>query len=82
LAVIPRGARRRAAPFARAGRYLATFYRKAYEDNVTGLAGMVAYNLLLSIFPLALVALFIAGQILQSAELEKSVLEDLRQGTW
>src|SRR4051794_884699 len=39
---------------------------------------MVAYNLLLSIFPLALLALFIAGKILQSGELEDSVLKDLR----
>ena len=58
---------------------LATFYRKAYEDNVTGLSGMVAYNLLLSVFPLALLALFIAGRVLESNELEKSVLEDLQQ---
>jgi YihY family inner membrane protein len=60
------------------GRALATFYRKAYEDNITGLAGMVAYNMLLSIFPLALVALFIAGQVLSSQELEQSVLKDLQ----
>jgi membrane protein len=60
-------------------RYLATFYRKAYEDNVTGLSGMVAYNLLLSVFPLALLALFIAGRVLESSDLEQSVLADLRQ---
>jgi membrane protein len=56
---------------------LATFYWKAYEENVTGLSGMVAYNLLLSVFPLALVALFIAGKVLSSPELEQSVLKDL-----
>jgi len=60
-------------------RWLGTFYRKAYEDNVTGLAGMVAYNMLLSVFPLALLALFIGGQVLQSENLEQSVLQDLRQ---
>jgi membrane protein len=60
-------------------RYLATFYRKAYEDNVTGLSGMVAYNLLLSVFPLALLALFIAGRVLESSDLEQSVLADLHQ---
>jgi membrane protein len=54
-------------------------YWKAYEDNVTGLAGMVAYNLLLSILPLALVALFVAGQVLRSTGLEDSVLRDMRQ---
>ncbi len=55
------------------------FWRKAYEDNLTGLASMVAYNLLLSIFPLALVALWIAGRVLRSAELQHSVLLDLQQ---
>jgi membrane protein len=55
------------------------FWIKAYGDNVTGLAGMVAYNLLLSVFPLALLALFIAGRVLQSPDLESSVLSDLQQ---
>ena len=40
---------------------------------------MVAYNLLLSIVPLALLALFIGGQVLQSESVERSVLADLRQ---
>jgi membrane protein len=61
------------------GAYVARFYRKAYEDNVTGLAGMVAYNLLLSVLPLALLALFIAGQVLSSATFERSVLDDLQR---
>ncbi len=56
-----------------------SFWRKAYEDNLTGLSSMVAYNLLLSIFPVALVALFIAGRILRSAEVQQSVLLDLEQ---
>jgi YihY family inner membrane protein len=60
------------------GRGLRAFYWKAYHDNLTGLSAMVAYNLLLSIFPLALLALFIAGKILQSNELENSVLKDLQ----
>ena len=59
-------------------RYVQRFYWKAYEDNLTGLSGMVAYNLLLSILPLALIALFIAGRVLQSGDLEASVLRDLR----
>jgi membrane protein len=59
--------------------WLKAFYRKAYEDNLTGMSGMVAYNLLLSVFPLALVALFIAGQVLQSPEFERSILEDLQE---
>jgi membrane protein len=40
---------------------------------------MVAYNLLLSVFPLALLALFITGRVLREPNLEQSVLADLRQ---
>jgi membrane protein len=60
-------------------RYVKALYWKGYEDNVTGLAGMVAYNLLLSLVPLALVALFIAGSVLQSSNIEDSVLRDLQK---
>ena len=56
-----------------------SFWHKAYEDNLTGLASMVAYNLLLSIFPIALVALFVAGRVLRSEDLQDSVLVDLKQ---
>lgn len=71
---VPAGERHR--PFRRT---VKDFYWKAYDDNLTGLSGMVAYNLLLSVFPLALVALFIAGRVLQSGDLEASVFQDLRQ---
>jgi len=54
------------------------FFRKAYEDNLTGLSGMLAYNLLLSLLPVTLLALFVAGQVLQSGEVERNVLADLR----
>src|SRR3954447_25713225 len=40
---------------------------------------MVAYSLLLSVFPLALLSLFIGGQVLQSGRLEQSIFHDLRQ---
>jgi uncharacterized BrkB/YihY/UPF0761 family membrane protein len=40
---------------------------------------MVAYNLLLSVFPLALVALFVAGRLVRSPELQLSVLNDLQK---
>jgi membrane protein len=63
----------------RAGRAVRSFYRKAYDDNLTGQSAMVAYNLLLSILPLALLALFIAGRIVASNELEQSVVRDLRK---
>jgi membrane protein len=56
---------------------VARFWRAAYSENITGQSAMVAYNLLLSIFPLALLALFIGGRLLQSKELEDSVLKDL-----
>jgi len=62
----------------RLGRALALFWRKAYTDNLTGLSGMVAYNLLLSLLPATLVALWIAGRVIGSGELEQRVIDDLR----
>ena len=58
---------------------VATFWWRAYEDNLTGMAGMVAYNLLLSLFPLALLGLFVAGRVLASPDFEARVLADLGQ---
>ncbi|HLL86732.1 MAG TPA: YihY/virulence factor BrkB family protein [Thermoleophilaceae bacterium] len=60
-------------------RAAATFWRRTYEDNLTGLAGMVAFNLLVSLFPLALVGLFVAGRVLESRDFEQRVLADLGQ---
>ncbi len=60
------------------GERVATFGRRAYEHDLTGLSAMVAYNLLLSILPLALLGLFIAGKVLESPSLEERVLDDLR----
>ena len=60
-------------------RPLLRFWRKSYDDNLTGMAAMVAYNLLLSVFPLALVALFVAGQVLSSEDVEASVVDDLQR---
>jgi membrane protein len=54
------------------------FYWKAYEDNLTGLSAMVAYNMLLSLLPVTLLALFVAGRVLQSEDVEGNVLTDLR----
>ena len=62
----PRDSRYTGGVHRRAARAVAAFWRKAYEDGLTGLAAMVAYNLLLSIFPLALIALFVAGRVLRS----------------
>ncbi len=60
-------------------RAVKSFFKKAYDDNLTGLSAMVAYNLILSVLPLALVALFIAGRVLSSEDVEASVLEDLER---
>ena len=46
---------------------------------MTGLSGMVAYNLLLSLFPLALVALFVTGNVLESHSLQMRAIADLRR---
>jgi membrane protein len=64
---------------ARARGGLAAFWRRAYEENVTGMAAMVAYNLMLALFPFTLLLLFIAGQLLQSADVQASILRDLQE---
>jgi membrane protein len=58
---------------------LSGFWRKAYGDGITGLAGMVAYNLLLSLLPLTLLALFIFGQVVGSPDAESSVIRDVQR---
>jgi membrane protein len=63
----------------RLGRYLSAFWHRAYQENVTGLAGMVAYNLFLALFPFALLVLFIFGRVIQSASVEESVIADLQR---
>ena len=59
--------------------YLQAFWRRAYREGVTGLSGMVAYNLILAVFPFALLVLFIFGQVLESPTIEESVIRDLEQ---
>lgn len=49
------------------------------ESNITGQSAMVAYNMLLGIVPVALLGLFVAGQVLSSSALQTSVLTDLRE---
>ena len=65
-------------PGRRGWSWVKQFFRKAYEDNLTGLSAMLAYNLLLSLLPVTLLALFVAGQVLQSGDVERNVLADLR----
>jgi membrane protein len=59
--------------------YLRAFWRRAYQENITGLAGMVAYNLFLALFPFALLVLFIFGRVIQSSSVEESVIADLQR---
>ena len=59
--------------------WLRAFWNRAYKENVTGLSGMVAYNLVLSVFPFALLILFIVGQVLRSPSAEMSVLADVQR---
>jgi membrane protein len=59
--------------------YLRAFWDRAYRENITGLAAMVAFNLLLALFPFALLVLFVFGQVLESPNVEASVLRDLQE---
>jgi YihY family inner membrane protein len=59
--------------------YLRAFWDRAYRENLTGLSAMVAYNLMLAVFPFVLLVLFVAGQILRSSEIEQSILLDLQR---
>ena len=43
------------------------------------MAAMVAYNLMLALFPFALLLLFITGQFLQSADVQTTILNDLQE---
>ena len=43
------------------------------------MAAMVAYNLMLALFPFALLLLFIAGQLLQSGDVQATILRDLQE---
>jgi membrane protein len=58
---------------------LLAFWRRAYQENVTGLSAMVAYNLMLAVFPFTLLVLFIGTQVLKIHGVETSVLNDLQR---
>ena len=57
---------------------LRRFWRVMMDANVTGSSAMVAYNMLLGVIPVALLALFVGGQVLSSPSVQHSVLHDLR----
>jgi membrane protein len=60
-------------PWARA------FWNRAYKENITGLAGMVAYNLMLAVFPFALLVLFVFGRLAGNSDIEHSVILDIQR---
>lgn len=59
--------------------WLRAFWDRVYHENVTGLSAMVAYNLMLAVFPFALLVLFVFGQVLKIEGVETSVLNDLER---
>lgn len=59
--------------------WLRAFWQRAYRENVTGLSAMVAYNLMLAVFPFALLVLFVFGQVLKIKGVETGVLDDLQR---
>jgi membrane protein len=59
--------------------WLRAFWQRAYRENVTGLSAMVAYNLMLAVFPFALLVLFVFGQVLKIGGVETSVVDDLQR---
>lgn len=63
----------------RARPWLRAFWQRAYSENVTGLSAMVAYNLMLAVFPFALLVLFVFGQVLRIEGVETGVLDDLQR---
>jgi membrane protein len=60
-------------------RWLLAFWNRAYKENITGLSGMVAYNLMLAVFPFALLVLFIFGKVVNSNDVEHSVILDIQR---
>jgi membrane protein len=63
----------------RVPRSLRQFWKLAWDSNITGLSSMLAYNMLLAVIPLALLGLFVAGQVLSSLPVQHSVIGDLRE---
>jgi membrane protein len=59
--------------------WLRAFWQRAYRENVTGLSAMVAYNLMLAVFPFALLVLFVFGQVLKIKGVETGVVDDLQR---
>src|SRR5947209_3176004 len=63
----------------RIGRAIKLFWKLADSASLTGNAAMLAYNMLVGVIPVALLSLFVAGQVLSSESIERSVLSDLQE---
>jgi len=59
--------------------YLGAFWNRAYRENITGLSAMVAYNLMLAVFPFILLVLFVFGLFLNNPSVETNILLDLQR---
>jgi membrane protein len=57
---------------------LSRFGQLAWHSNITGLASMLAYTMLLGVVPVALLGLFVGGHVLSSPSVMHSVEGDLR----
>ncbi|MHB1571705.1 MAG: YihY/virulence factor BrkB family protein [Solirubrobacteraceae bacterium] len=79
MRVIPGPVRRFWRIVRRFWRIVRRFWRIAWRANLTGMASMVAYSMLLAVIPVALLALFVAGNVLSSPAIQSSVLGDLRE---
>ena len=55
------------------------FFGIARGANITGLASMIAYNMILGVIPLAFVALYVSGRVLRSSGVQARVILDLRE---
>ncbi len=66
-------------PLKNSSPWLRAFWNRAYRENVTGLSAMVAYNLMLAVFPFALLVLFVFGQVLRIQGVEAGVVDDLQR---
>ncbi len=59
--------------------WLRAFWQRAYKENVTGLSAMVAYNLMLAVFPFVLLVLFVFSQVLRIKGVEAGIVNDLQR---
>lgn len=59
--------------------WLQAFWTRAWRENITGLSGMVAYNLMLAVFPFVFLVLFVFSQVVQIDGVERGIIADLQR---